>query len=165
MNFLERKNATRQALAGKIDDLQRRLYKIDTELDKYKIQWVLERGILKESLWRIEKRFGLVGQNPLVLTSHCKKHKNLADILQNDYHCSQAIADGVMLRFDDWDISLMFGTTQRGLEFIKEYGLKTNIEDFKLEYEERKKELNSLGGFLKSLEIKRETKRKAKDNE
>lgn len=150
MNFLEEKNAVRQALAGQIDDLQRQLYKIDTELDECKVQLVLEQGILKESLWRIERH------SHLILTSHCKKHKNLADILQNDYHCSQKIADGVTLRFDDWDISLVFGTTQKGLEFIKEYELKTDLEDFKLKYEEQKKELDSLGDFLKSLEIKRD---------
>ena len=144
MNRLEKKIAARKKLSDRISVLYAQSSKLDKELGEIKIKYALSKGLLKVATWRLDGS----REDQLVLSSHCKKHEELADVLQEDHHCSQVIAEGVKLRFDDWDISLQFDSFERGMAFIKEQGLQTNLKDFKAKCATLKQSVTNLEAFI-----------------
>jgi hypothetical protein len=141
---IERKIAAQKKIRDRISVLYTKSAELDEKLGEIKIKYVLSKGLLKVATWRLDGS----REDQLVLSSHCKKHEELADVLQEDHHCSQVIAEGVKLRFDDWDISLQFDSFERGIAFIKEQGLQTNLKDFKTKCAALKQSVANLEAFI-----------------
>ena len=146
MSLLEEKNALKKQLHEQISGIYDQLNVLEKEIEPLLLQETYDSGVLKEAIWKIT-----FSSTSLVLESHCKKHQKLANLLQHDHHCTIKIEKDVDIRFDDWDINLIFKSISKGIEFINKHEIKTNIEDFKLKRDDLKRELQKLEEFIKKL--------------
>ena len=146
MSLLEEKNALKKQLHEQISGIYDQLNVLEKEIEPLLLQETYDSGVLKEAIWKVT-----FSNRLLVLQSHCEKHKKLANLLQHDHHCTIKIEKGIDIRFDDWDIRLIFNSISKGIEFINKYEIKTNIDQFKSKREQLELELKELKKFIKKL--------------
>ena len=147
ISLLEEKNALKKQLHEQVSEIYEQLNVLEKEIEPLLLQELYDSGVLKQAIWNIT--FSSTG---LVLESNCKKHERLANLFQNDYHCSIKIEKDIDIRFDDWEIRLIFKSISKGIEFINKHEIKTNIDEFKSKREQLKLELNELEKFITKLE-------------
>ena len=148
IKILEEKMAENQKqqeeISQKIQGLHEERGKLDRQLDKLKVQYVLKSGLISEQAWKIDE-FDL---RKIRLTSQIRKHSKFSKLLQKDYHCSIKFDEGIILYFDDEDICFSFDSMEKGLDFIKKWKIKTNIDALRGKKEGMEKELNNLRSYI-----------------
>jgi len=121
-----------QNLENRAADLSVEAHTLRTEKDTLIAQAILEEKMLDDTTWEIQAN-GAGGYSYLefigVVEGMMEEVQKLA---RKDYHSTFELQDGIALRFDDSDITIMFNDPKMILPFAKKNNLKlsgTSITD------------------------------------
>lgn len=110
------------------------------------VKIILAEGLLVNSEWYLNTQYS---SNTIECINYdslnMKTVMNLArDTSGGSYHFSITIEEDIELRFDDSDISLTFGSSQKLGEFVKLHNLKIDVLSIKEKLTRLKSEISNL---------------------
>ncbi len=121
------------ALTNKIKDLREQATKLDDAENKLRIEReillaksITEDSVLLDTNWELEVI--TTGGAKLLFKASVIPDvmKALLKLSKDDFHSRFELSDGIMLRFDDDEISISFKENRQLMPFIKKYGLKVS---------------------------------------
>ncbi len=121
------------ALTNKIKDLREQATKLDDAENKLRIEReillaksITEESVLLDTNWELEVI--TTGGAKLLFKASVIPDvmKALLKLSKDDFHSRFELSDGIMLRFDDDEISISFKENRQLMPFIKKYGLKVS---------------------------------------
>lgn len=146
MSLLKEKNELKKQLYEEIDEIYKKINTLQKEIEPLLIQEMYDSGILKEAIWEIS-----FSNNNVSIKSNCRKHEKLSDLLQKDHHCNIKIESGVIIYFDDWEITINFKSLSKFIDFVNKNEIKTDFNDFKQRRDQLKSEIKEIDDFIKKL--------------
>lgn len=103
-------------------ELQKKAWELREKRSKIVAQMILEEGYLDKTDWTIS-----VGSSGAHLSFNGPTKGTymgkIIELARTDYHSDFQLADGITLRFDDSDTSLVFKESKTMLPFVNRYGL------------------------------------------
>ena len=112
---------------------------------------IFRSGALTESYWKTSDHGDSIG-----LYSDTRRHKKLAELFEDNYHCSSDFK-AWSIYFNDGEISLSFKDSEKALDFVKLYGLKINLSEIEkslLRLSEQKEKIEKFVDKIKASQRK-----------
>lgn len=148
MSFLEQIAELDEKIKN-LDNLSGELHKKAWDLrekrSKIVAEMILQDNLLEKTDWTLTS--GSSNGVHLSMSSSGKTGTTLEkiqELAQTDYHCDFILQDGITLRFDDNEISLVFKESKTMLPFVTKYGLVVNAFGIKDKLARLKREVATL---------------------
>jgi hypothetical protein len=134
MNFREKRNKLKneiKELQKKTSKLIKKEYELGAELNSINLGILIEEDILSKINWVLPSSFGITKKDICLqggITYNTKDGEKLSELFEDNYHCEKELQNGVILRFDDSEMTLII-KKEIVDKVIKEYKLKINTEN------------------------------------
>jgi hypothetical protein len=147
MNFLEQIAELDKSI-NKLDtlsgELQKKAWGLREKRNKLIAEMILEENLLGQTTWTISMSGGGVYLSFNGAPQKGTAMDTIAELARTDYHCDFTLQDGITLRFDDNDTSLVFKESKTMLPFITKHGLIINGSSIQDALSKLKREVASL---------------------